>query len=316
MSLPSFPDDCLPPECDYESREALFAAINAWAASRGYAFITRKSTKTPSGRCKVTYACDRSWKHPNAPKERQRNTATRGTGCQFSVLAIETLDKSIWSVRYRDKRFCMHNHAPSQHPSAHPVHRQLSKEDMATVSSLSDAGIAPKEIRTFLRQNSDSLATQQDVYNQLAAIRREDREGQSSIVALVNQLDNEGFWNRIQLGPDGRVTAVLFAHPDSLGYLQVCRALHNVVHKRAAHPSGRRTQASGALRCFLAGNNENKYLKIVSVVTLTIFKYLFPPFPAKKHLSAPLACEPRNNKSNNTNLSLGLSRYLTAGLYL
>lgn len=35
-----FPDDCLPPECDYESRYALFKAINEWAALRGYAFAT------------------------------------------------------------------------------------------------------------------------------------------------------------------------------------------------------------------------------------------------------------------------------------
>jgi hypothetical protein len=232
----TFPDDCLPPECDYESRDALFAAINAWATSRGYAFTTGKSTKSTSGRCTVTYACDRFCKPPNASKERQRKTTTRGTGCPFSVLATESLDKSIWSVRHRpDKRFSLHNHAPSQHPSAHPSHRQLSKEDVAKLSSLSNAGVAPKEIRTFFRQNSDSLATQQDIYNKLAATRREICQGQSTIIALVNQLDNEGFWNRIQLAPDGRVTAVLFAHPDSLAYLQVCTsrsrsiALNNVL---------------------------------------------------------------------------------------
>jgi hypothetical protein len=223
MSLPSFPDDCLPLECDYESREALLIAINAWATPRGYAFVTGKSTKTPSGRRKVTYACDRFCKPPSALKERQRKTATRGTGCPFSVLATESLDGSVWSVRHRDERFSLHNHTPSQHPSAHPSLRQLSKEDSAKLSSLSNAGIAPKEIRTFLRQNSDSLATQQDIYNRIADTRREVCNGQSSIHALANQLDQEGFWSRVQYAPDGRVTAVLFAHPDSLGYLQVSR---------------------------------------------------------------------------------------------
>ena len=174
MSLQAtFPDDCLPPECDYESREALFAAINAWAAPRGYAFTTGKSLKSPSGKWKVIYTCDRFCKPPNALKERQRKTTTRGTGCQFSVLAKESLDKSIWSIRYRpDKCFSQHNHAPSQHPSAHPSLRQLSKEDTIKLSSLSNAGIAPKEIQTFLRQNSDSLATQQDIYNQIADTKK------------------------------------------------------------------------------------------------------------------------------------------------
>ncbi|KJZ69833.1 hypothetical protein HIM_10786 [Hirsutella minnesotensis 3608] len=38
--------------------------------------------------------------------------------------------------------------------------------------------------------------------------------------AFANQLDEEGFWNRMQLNEDGRVTAVLFAHPESLAYLK------------------------------------------------------------------------------------------------
>ena len=38
--------------------------------------------------------------------------------------------------------------------------------------------------------------------------------------ALINQLDQEGFWNRMQVDSEGRVTAVLFAHPESLTYLQ------------------------------------------------------------------------------------------------
>jgi len=31
----SFPDDCLPPEQDYESKDALIASINAWAKNQG-----------------------------------------------------------------------------------------------------------------------------------------------------------------------------------------------------------------------------------------------------------------------------------------
>ncbi|XP_044717341.1 MULE transposase domain-containing protein [Hirsutella rhossiliensis] len=69
-------------------------------------------------------------------------------------------------------------------------------------------------------RNCDSLATQQDIYNGIAATKRDVCEGQSSIHALASQLDQEGFWSRIQFGQDGRVTAVLFAHPESLTYLQ------------------------------------------------------------------------------------------------
>jgi hypothetical protein len=55
-----FPDNILPPESTYESREALLAATNAWAKPRGYIFLYGKSTKTPSSRIKVTVTCNRN----------------------------------------------------------------------------------------------------------------------------------------------------------------------------------------------------------------------------------------------------------------
>ena len=54
-----FPDDCLPPESVYESRDALFEAITAWSKSRGYAFTTARSQRSTNGRITVTYACDK-----------------------------------------------------------------------------------------------------------------------------------------------------------------------------------------------------------------------------------------------------------------
>jgi len=220
ITMAAFPGDCVPPEAIYDSREALFRSINAWAATRGYAFSTGKSTKEKSGRLTVTYACDRTFLLPTTRRERERirKTTTRGTGCPFSVLAKESPDNT-WILKHRpDRRFSIHNHEPSQHPSAHPVHRQLS-QGTSQLATLSNAGLAPKEIQTLVRQ-SGSLATRQDIYNRIADVRRDACEGQSPIQALANQLDKEGFWSRIQFAQDGRVTAVLFAHPNSLAYLQ------------------------------------------------------------------------------------------------
>ena len=88
------------------------------------------------------------------------------------------------------------------------------------LTSLTSARIAPKDIRTFLRQNLNIMPTQQDVYNRITDSRRELYEGQSTIHALTNQLDKEGFQNRIQLNPNSRVIAILFAYLESLAYLQ------------------------------------------------------------------------------------------------
>ena len=189
--MASFPDDCLPPEGYFESRKALFESINSWAKLRGYAFTTQRSTKVKNGTSRVIYACDRSRDPPSSSVKRQRKTTTRKTSCPFSVLAKESSDGS-WALKHRpDHCFSIHNHEPSQHPSAHPVHRQLSG-GTSQLASLSNASVAPKEIQTIVQQ-SGSLATRQDIYNCIADVRRNTCEGQSPIYALANQLDKEGF---------------------------------------------------------------------------------------------------------------------------
>ncbi|KAJ6788687.1 hypothetical protein PWT90_07147 [Aphanocladium album] len=221
MSQIVFPDDVLPPEGVYSSRESLLSAINSWAKSRGYAFTTGKSTKTPNGRVKVVFACDRNGQQPNATIQRKRRTCSRGTGCKFSVLAKQSLDGATWVLSHRPGLdFSLHNHPPSEDPSAHPAHRHLTGGDSRVISSLAAAGAAPREIRTYLRNNSTTLATQKDIYNRIGAARRDLREGQSSIQALVDQLHEEGFHYKVRLDSDNRLTAIFFAHPDSIAFLQ------------------------------------------------------------------------------------------------
>lgn len=213
--------DALPREGIYESREALLADINSWAKPRGYAFTTGKSTKTPSGRVKVVYACDRNKKPPSSSEGRVRRTSSRRTNCKFSVLAKQSLDGSTWVLTHRPDAECArHNHPPSADPSAHPAHRRFKEQDATTISKLAISGTAPREIGSYLHNHSDTLATQRDIYNRIAATRRNLREGQSSIHALVDQLHREGFWCRVRLDPDNRLTAIFFAHPDSIAYLQ------------------------------------------------------------------------------------------------
>ena len=117
------------PLATYPSKEALFEAIQSWAKLQGYAFTITRSKRIRDGRQKVYYACDRCPPlRPEAQIERVRDTQSRGSGCLFQVLAIETLS-SNWEVRYRpEARFNTHNHPPSQSPAAHPSHYRLLVE--------------------------------------------------------------------------------------------------------------------------------------------------------------------------------------------
>jgi len=197
--MEQFPSDCLPPEAIYPSRDNLFQAINGWAKPRGYAFTTARSSKARSGLLTITYVCDRGCKKPSrsTDHERLRNTTTKSTNCPFSVIASQLSGELGWAVRHRtETRFATHNHAPSFSPTAHPIHRKLNTQQRETVTKLQAAGIKPQEIQTYLRQDGPTLATQRDILNILQEIRRESRQGQPSIHALQQQLEEKGYWSR------------------------------------------------------------------------------------------------------------------------
>jgi hypothetical protein len=134
----------LPPLATYLTKEALFEAIQGWSKDRGYAFTSSRSKVVvgrSTSRQKVYYACDRRFTSRQAERQDiRRSTQSRGTGCLFSVLAIETPSLG-WELRYRaEAKFNSHNHTPSQSPAAHPSHRRLSNQAQATAQRLCATG--------------------------------------------------------------------------------------------------------------------------------------------------------------------------------
>ena len=130
----------LPPLAIYPSKLALFEAIQSWAKPRGYAFSICRSTRVKSGLQRLTYACDR-WPTARLQGQGIRRTQTRGTGCLFSILAVELSNSLGWELRYRpEARYNTHNHPPSQNPAAHPSHRHHSIQALATSKNLFLAG--------------------------------------------------------------------------------------------------------------------------------------------------------------------------------
>lgn len=212
----------LPPEAIYPSRELLYKAIQNWAKPRGYAFTGGSSKKTSSGRIKAYYLCDRCPPIPPAREDRIRDTQTRGTSCPFSVIALQ-ITSIEWELKHRPGvQYSTHNHKPSQNPSAHYPHRQLSITAQNTVQSFYSAGIQPQQTLTYLRQvDPTTLALPQDLYNQNAAIRRANRQGQSTTEALIQHLQNNGIKHSILKDPiTRRLKGLFIACPESITYLQ------------------------------------------------------------------------------------------------
>jgi hypothetical protein len=210
----------LPPLAIYPTKEALFEAIQSWSKLRGYAFTITRSLKKKQ-RQKVYYTCDRCPPIP-LPRERIRDTQTRGTGCLFSVIALEKVSGE-WELKYRpEAQYNTHNHLPSQSPTAHPSHRQLSIQAKNTAQSFFKAGIQPRQTLTFLRQaDPTTLIQPRDLYNQNAAFRREIQQGKSTTEALIQHLEESRIKHAILKDPETRRLKGLFiACPESIEYLQ------------------------------------------------------------------------------------------------
>jgi len=143
LIMASFPNDCLPPEYIYHSQDELFIAINAWAVTRGYKFIIRRSVVEKSGRHTVTYICDRFRQPPSPSRELQRKSSInpRGTGCQFNSSQREWAE--LWIVKHRiGAQFCQHNHEPRpQQPSSLRIAPQSTPPLLAPQPSLQPASL-------------------------------------------------------------------------------------------------------------------------------------------------------------------------------
>jgi hypothetical protein len=210
----------LPPLAIYPTREALFEAIQTWSKLRGYAFTITRSLKKKQ-RQKVYYTCDRCPPIP-LPRERIRETQTRGTGCLFSIIALEKASGE-WELKYRtEAQYNIHNHLPSQSPISHPSHRHLSTKVKNIAQSCFLAGIQPRQTLTLIRQaNPSTLVLPQDIYNQNSAFRREIQQGQSTTEALIQHLQENRIKHAILKDPETRRLKGLFiACPESIEYLQ------------------------------------------------------------------------------------------------
>ncbi|KAF5962904.1 transposase [Fusarium bulbicola] len=217
-----WPDDVLPPEAVYTSREALLADINKWAKARGYTFITRRTTHTANGRACIYFSCDRGGgKYTSVPdNKRKRKRTTQRTECKFSVIGKESLCKTKWSLRHRpDASFSYHNHEPTVGSGvAHTTHRKLADEDVLMVKKLTLAGVEQRQIKSYLLQNTNTLFIDSDLTNCISRAKQDLANGQSHMVALLHHLDTEGFWSRHLIAEDSRLQSVMFAHPDSVQF--------------------------------------------------------------------------------------------------
>lgn len=197
-----------PPEGIFPTFEALLAAANQHAFSRGYAFVIgRSKKKNKLGLKKVLLSCDKGGTShhkmlPPDSEKRKRKTTTRKTGCEFGVYAIES--QTEWTLKYRPDPACaQHNHGPSKSVTEHPAARKLNPTAIAAVKAMKDAGVSAQDtLKEIQRENPTTILIARDVYNARAALRR---EPERALDAAINNAPPPQIYRRANMTPEERL---------------------------------------------------------------------------------------------------------------
>ena len=138
-----------PPEAIYDTKDSLFAAIQAHGRDNGYAIKIRSTQKN-----RILYDCDRlgvyQQKNSTAHLSRQRNnTGSKKCDCKMRLAGVCQED-GTWALKIIEDT---HNHRPSIAPVAHPAHRiaSLAPEIRVEIMRNWKAGIGNTKILSSLR---------------------------------------------------------------------------------------------------------------------------------------------------------------------
>ncbi len=203
-----------PPEI-YRTRHELVTAVKRWAGTHGYATVI-KSSNLRKGFVYIVCDCSGSRRntHNLSPTTRQRERGSRRDNCLFLVVGRQSA--GLWSLIVR---VGAHNHQPTS-PDSHPSLRRLDAGQRDVVSSLTVAGVSPRQIEAHLQQTRTTTERlplmPRDLYNIRYQLRRESLNAQTPIQALLREFAADDFVHEYQLDTDGHVTHLFFASRRSL----------------------------------------------------------------------------------------------------
>jgi hypothetical protein len=178
-----------PPEAVYPDADTATASIQAHAKDHGYAFCIYNARPH-----RLVLTCDRAGKYnskgkdPNTHSTKQRkNTSSKKCRCLIKVALCLDKISDTWNVKVLE---AVHNHGPSVASTAHPIHRStaLTLTACATISTLSRAGLQPRQILTTLRSLDPEIGLSlipKDISNFTQKARLEELDGRTPIQWLL-----------------------------------------------------------------------------------------------------------------------------------
>jgi hypothetical protein len=112
-----------------------------------------------------------------------------------------------------------HNHLPSLEPSAHPIHRRRTKQQLDLIHSIAKyKGVPAREMANMIRDREADAEERpcfrmKDIYNDRQRQKEALLEGLSPTQAWIQLLQDEGLRHQVQYDDKGRVKAVFWTYP-------------------------------------------------------------------------------------------------------
>lgn len=142
---------------------------------------------------------------------KNRFTGTIKNQCPFTIKCTKV--NGIWSVKSIKNE---HNHEIPEDINGYARSKRLSEKETSLVSSLFDAGVQPRKIRSVLLQEGNSNTTMSVIYNEKNKHKKILLNGQTSLNALVRTLQAEPYFYSVKHDVNDSLTALFFMHTKSI----------------------------------------------------------------------------------------------------
>ena len=231
-----------PPEACFLTEEDVYNFCQRWAKGQGYAFFKDKGHPGKN----LPLKCVHFGIHVGKiASEKQRNTATKKTGCGMWVYAKKPAPKKAKKGQEQERTYWQLEHRVTEHfghsaatnPGVHPVHRRLNPDQTAQLTIMAKTGASNKQISQILRENTvGTYATSKTISNVKQKLRIEDLGDKTPMQQLMQVLDQYQWSHNTQVHPNGQVANMFFAHPASISLAKI---FHHVCVVDATYKTNR-----------------------------------------------------------------------------
>lgn len=145
------------------------------------------------------------------------------TDCPFSFHALGNEDGSYDLQHRSGVLYRTHNHGPTSNPAVHHQHRRLRGPALKHAKALIAAGLEVKDIVTVLSKSEhvDTPPIAMDITNLMQKLQALELNGNTSIDALKDTMDEQGWIYKYKTDQSGRLTHLFIASKACLKYAKM-----------------------------------------------------------------------------------------------